>query len=144
MLHDELQRLQVVGGQRRNINRRLRQVNAFFRAEFFAFRSRLGDFHGHGIRVHRADHAANFPVVKPDRIARLGMIEDLRKRNANLGGRDQLAGLAVLGRLSRRVSPRQQEAYRPVSEAASAASAGSSPMRALRALSTTSSDLVCG
>ncbi len=79
VLHDELQRFQVLGSERRHVDPRLRKIDALFRAKFFAFRTRLRDFDRHGIIVDRANNAADFSIVKPDRIAALGVIENLRQ-----------------------------------------------------------------
>ena len=95
VLDDELQRLQIVGGERGNVDARLRQVDAFLGAKVLPFRTRLRDFNGRRIRVYRAEDAADLPVVKPDRFAGFGVIEHLWQRDANAGGRDQLTRLAI-------------------------------------------------
>ena len=59
--------------------------------------------------MHRADDAANFSIVKPDGLAGLGVIEHLRQRNANLGGRDELSRFAVRARPSEGAPPAQDE-----------------------------------
>src|SRR5271165_5637720 len=77
VLDDELQSFQIFGGQRRNIDVRLREVNSLFCSKLFAFRTCLGDFDGRGIRVHGAKNTADLAVVEPDRLDGFRMIENL-------------------------------------------------------------------
>ena len=85
------------------------KVDAFLGAEFLAFRTGLRDFDGDRIGIHRVDDAANLPVVKPNWLAGLGVIEHLRKRDTNLCRREEFSRLVVRGWLSDRARSGQDE-----------------------------------
>jgi hypothetical protein len=98
VLDDELQRFQVIGSERRQVDPRVGEVNALFGAKFFPVGMCLHDFNGCGIRVHRAKDATDLAVVEPDWFARFGVIEYLRQRDANPGGSDDCSRLAIRSR----------------------------------------------
>ena len=79
MFDDERQHGAVLFRERGDVDLRLGKVDAFFSGELFAFRARLGDFDRHGIVVDRSNHGPDFAVVEPDRIANLGVIQNLRQ-----------------------------------------------------------------
>ena len=95
MFDDERQRGAVLFGERGDVDLRFRKIDAFFSGEFLAFRARLGDFDRHRVAVDGANHAADFAVVEPDRIADFGVIQNMRKRNGDLRGFEQLTGFAI-------------------------------------------------
>ena len=85
VLDDKFERFEVFGGECRNVNLRLGEIDAFLGAKLLPFRTRLRDLDGNRIRVYGANDAANFAVVKPDRVAGIGMLENLRQSNPDLG-----------------------------------------------------------
>ena len=129
VLDDEFQRLQVLGGERRNIDLRFRKIDAFFGGQAFRLPGGPARFPPTRIPRYRANHAANFAVVEPDWIANFGMIQNLRQRNADPRRGSARRILRINGRSSR---SRSHECSTSVSPGlrSSAAERGKLPMRA--------------
>ena len=95
VLNNEFQGLQVVRRDRWNIDLGFGQIDALLRAQLLAISTRLRYFHGNNFLIHGTNHTANFAVVEPDRITWLGMVKNLRQRDANARGGQELTGLAI-------------------------------------------------
>ena len=79
---DERQIFGVLGGQRRESQSCVGEIDALALGQLLSFRARLRNLYDDLFRSHVADHAADLPVVEPDRFARPHVPEHLWERDA--------------------------------------------------------------
>ena len=123
VLDDELQVLEVIGGERGNIDARLGEIDAFFGAEFFAFGTRLRDFDGNGIRIHWRGSHHRFSRRRTRRARPALAWSSISGSETPIwAGAMKLSRLVVAGRVAHLVPPAQDQRIALLREAASAGS----------------------